>query len=72
MNNSTEEQDETGIEQSVVVFLDKTITKKEWFRPIAGVVEHGSVMEQELLKMLEAVLIRKREIKALAGLALSA
>ena len=72
MNNSTDTQEETRIEQSIVVFLDKNITKKEWFRPIAGTVQRGSVMEQELMKILNVVLVRKKETVALAGLALSA
>jgi len=79
MNNSTEPQDiarneqsDHSINQSIVVRLDKHITRQEWFRPIAGRVEPGSVMERELMKILEPIIARRRETVALAGLALSA
>jgi len=72
MNNSTGEENIARIEESVVVMLNKNITKKDWFQPITGVVPPGSVMERELLKILEPIIARRKEIISMAELASTA
>jgi hypothetical protein len=71
MNNSTEKNEEICIEQSEVVFLSKKVTRSEWFKPMTGIVERGSVMERELSKILDDFLARKEEIKGFNRVELS-